>query len=78
MFDISVFYTGRLLPRRSFTAHVCEVCICVLGGGRLAVVFDPSDGGFAEETVLVVHQMLVDTGSIQKEHRGGEITLIIM
>lgn len=34
----------------------------VLGVGRLAVVFHPGDGGFAEETVLVVHQMLVDAG----------------
>lgn len=33
----------------------------MLGGG-FAVVFHSSDGGFAEETVLVVHQMLVDAG----------------
>lgn len=45
---------------------MCEVC--VLGGGGLAVVFDPGDGGFAEETVLVVHQVLVDTGSAER-HR---------
>lgn len=38
------------------------VRVRVLGGGWLAVVFDPGDCGFAEETVLVVHQMLVDTG----------------
>lgn len=37
---------------------------CVLGS-RLAVVFDPGDGSFAEETVLVVHQMLVDAGSAE-------------
>lgn len=49
----------------------------MLGGGRLAIVFHPGDGGFAEETVLVVHQMLVDTGSIEKEHRGVKITLIV-
>ncbi len=41
----------------------------MLGGGRLAVVFDPGDGGFAEETVLVVHQMLVDTGSADRPER---------
>jgi len=50
---------------------VCQVCarvsgVCVLGGGGLAVVLDPGDGGFAEETVLVVHQVLVDTGSEEK------------
>lgn len=35
--------------------------VSVLGGG-FAVVFHTGDGGFAEETVLVVHQMLVDAG----------------
>ena len=43
--------------------------VCVLGGGRLAVVLHPGDGGFAEETVLVVHQVLVDTGSVREEQR---------
>ena len=43
--------------------------VCVLGGRRLAVVLHPGDGGFAEETVLVVHQVLVDTGSVREEQR---------
>lgn len=34
----------------------------MLGAQRLVVVLDPCDGGFAEETVLVVHQMLIDAG----------------
>lgn len=59
----------RLLDTSALhTASVCVcVCACVLGGGRLAVVLHPGDGGFAEETVLVVHQVLVDTGSTRGE-----------
>lgn len=37
----------------------------VLGAG-LAVVLHPGDGGLAEEAVLVVHQVLVDTRSAHK------------
>lgn len=35
----------------------------LLRSGRLAVVFNASYGGLAEEAVLVVHQVLVDAGS---------------
>ncbi len=61
-----------------FMAKVCacmsvcvrvHVCACVLGGGRLAVVFHPGDGGFAEETVFVVHQVLVDAGSARQNEK---------
>ena len=34
----------------------------MFGPSRLAVVIHPSDGGLAEEAVLVVHQVLVDAG----------------
>lgn len=46
----------------------------MLGAQRLVVVLDPCDGGFAEETVLVVHQMLIDAGSKQTEgYRGRQM-----
>lgn len=47
---------------------------CALAGGRLAVVLDPGDGGFAEETVLVVHQVLVDAGSAETTQTHNIIT----
>lgn len=34
----------------------------LLRSQRFAVVLDPCYSGFAEETVLVVHQMLIDAG----------------
>lgn len=40
--------------------------MCVLAASRLAVVLHAGDGGLAEEAVLVVHQVLVDTGSAHK------------
>lgn len=48
-------------------AAVCVLSECgsscsLLGARRFAVVLNPSYGGFAEETVLVVHQMLIDAG----------------
>lgn len=47
------------LPRR--VALPCRVQ--ALGGGWLNVIVHTRNGGFAEETVLIVHQVLVDTGS---------------
>lgn len=47
------------LPR-----HVALPCrVQALGGGWLNVIVHTRNGGFAEEAVLVVHQVLVDTGS---------------
>lgn len=50
---------GVKLPRR--VALPCRVQ--ALGGGWLNVIIHTRNGGFAEETVFVVHQVLVDTGS---------------
>lgn len=47
------------LPRHA--ALPCRVQ--ALGGGWLNVIVHTRDGGFAEEAVLVVHQVLVDAGS---------------
>lgn len=49
----------------------------MLGRGGLAVVLDPGDGGFAEETVLVVHQMLVDAGSAETTQREHQVTSLL-
>lgn len=57
-----------------------NVCVCVhvksmLRASGFAVIFHSSDGGLAEETVLIIHQMLIDAGSEtrkegQKERAG--------
>lgn len=42
-----------------------------LGGGWFNVVIHSCDGGFAEEAVLIVHQVLVDAGS-KKAYMGSD------
>lgn len=44
--------------------HAALSCrVQALGGGWLNVIIHTRDGGFAEEAVLVVHQVLIDAGS---------------
>lgn len=51
--------------------HAALPCrVQALGGGWLHVIIHTRDGGFAEEAVLVVHQVLVDAGS-RKTRAGG-------
>lgn len=69
--------------RSSTCVCVClhvSVSACALRRGRLAVVLDPGDGGFAEETVLVVHQVLVDAGSAEttQTHNNVKTDVVIV
>lgn len=53
------------------------VCVCVHVKGMLraswfAVIFHSSDRGLAEETVLIIHQMLIDAGSEKRKEEQKE------
>lgn len=55
--------------------HQMCVCLCVKGilrAGWFGVIIHSSDSGLAEEAVLVIHQVLIDTGPEIKE--GGRVT----
>lgn len=75
---VSVWKSGGVLSGLA-------VCVWVRVGvwsGGLAVVLHSGDCGLAEETVLVVHQVLVDAGSTHtrthtRQSVGGAIALVL-
>ena len=72
-----VFLTSNTCAKFTTDTERVRVCVCVCvcvcvrasAAAGFAVVVNPDDGGLAEETVLVVHQVLVYTGSAHTHTR---------